>query len=72
MAKAKQAAPVAPATVAVAALKDVYIDGFLYLCGSVAVLPAAIAAAYADDVDSHPAAVAHRRSVGAPEYHHKG
>lgn len=73
MAKAKQAAP-APETVAVAALKDVYIEGALYQVGAVVVLPAALAAAHASagDVDPHPAAVEHLRSSGAPEHHHKG
>lgn len=73
MAKAKQAAP-APGTVAVAALKDTHIEGVLYRVGSVLVLPSALAAAHAEagDVDPHPAAVAHLRSAGAPEHHHKG
>lgn len=71
MAKAKQAAPAA-GSVAVAALKDVHIDGVLYHCGSVVVLPVALAAAYADEVDAAPAAVEHRRSVGAVDIHHKG
>lgn len=73
MAKAKQAAS-APETVAVAALKDTHVDGILYRVGTVLVLPAALAAAHAEagDVDPHPAAVAHLRSVGAPEHHHKG
>ncbi len=74
MAKAKQAAPVAPATVAVAALKDLHIEGTLYRGGSVILLPAALAEAHAEagEVDLHPAAVAHLRSVGAHEHHHKG
>lgn len=71
MAKAKQAAP-APGTVAVATLKDVYIDGVLYHCGSVVVLPAALAAAHAGEVDPAPAAVEHRRAAGVADIHHKG
>lgn len=73
MAKAKQAA-VARDSVAVAALKDVHIEGTLYRVGAVVVLPAALAAAHADagDVDPHPAAVEHLRSAGAPEHDHKG
>ena len=74
MAKAKQAAPAAPETVAVAALKDLHIDGTPYRGGSVILLPAALAAAHAEagEVDPHPAAVAHLRSAGAPEHNHKG
>ncbi|MEY4402913.1 MAG: hypothetical protein RIR91_948 [Verrucomicrobiota bacterium] len=71
MAKAKQPAA-APGTVTVAALKDVHIEGVPYPCGALVALPAALAAAYADEVDAAPAAVAHRRSVGALEFHHKG